>query len=71
MMQKVGFPVDGFVFEFDRSEQLPLQERAKIDDILLKKYTLSTDYIERTYNVEVDEVNEDQSIQTKIKNLYR
>ena len=61
---KLGVMPSGLKFKFDFNEVLSMQDRIKIDQILLGSYKLSKEYIERTYGVELEEVksNEVESI---------
>jgi len=45
----------GLKFKFDIDELLSVKERIEIDRELLKSYKLSKDYIEKTYQVEIEE----------------
>lgn len=45
----------GLKFQFDFNEVLSMEEKITVDSQLLKYYKLSKDYIERVYNVEIED----------------
>lgn len=50
------FPKEGDIkFVFRNKEFIPPKDKILIDEVLLDKYRLSKDYIEKTYQVEIDE----------------
>lgn len=53
MMARLGMPVNGLTFKYDRTEILGKAEQIKIDAELLKYYDLPADYILKTYNTPV------------------
>ena len=53
-LQGLGLLPKGIEFQFNTNELLSMSERMAIDTELLKKYTLSKEYIERTYKVEIE-----------------
>lgn len=57
MMCRLGFPLQGYKFEYDTTEQLSLLDQLKIDSELMKKYNLNIEYLEQKYNVEIDDAD--------------
>ena len=55
MLNKLGFGLEGYEFEFDMSESLSLVEQAKIDVSLMPYFKLSSEYIESKYGVEIED----------------
>lgn len=55
MLNRLGFGLEGYEFEFDMSESLSLVEQAKIDVSLMPYFKLSSEYIESKYGVEIED----------------
>lgn len=60
MMCRLGFPLQGYKFEYDTTEQLSLLDQLKVDSELMKKYNLNIEYLEQKYNVEIDDEDDMQ-----------
>ena len=74
MLNALGFGFDEFEFEFDLSENLPLIEKAKIDASFMPYVKFDKEYLEQTYNIELqdsDDLEEEKGIEMKLKNLYK
>jgi hypothetical protein len=79
MMIRLGFPLQGYKFEYDTTEQLSLMDQLEIDKVLMTKYDLNIEYLEQKYNVEInDEDSEEEdeldsdvvNIAKRLQNLY-
>jgi len=74
MMNGLGFDLADLRFEFDQSESLTIEQQAKIDASFMPYVKFENEYLEKKYNIEINEVEEDieeSSISTKLKNLYK
>ena len=55
-MSKMGAEVDGVRFRYDTTEKIKLTERAKVDKAIADMgYRISTDYLEKTYSIKLEE----------------
>lgn len=75
MMIRLGFPLQGYKFEHDTTEQLSIMDQIKVDAELMKKYNLNIEYLEQKYNVEIDDADsaaegEVVNIAKRLRNLY-
>jgi phage gp29-like protein len=74
MCNKVGFDFTGLRFEFDRSENVSIQDKAKIDASFMPYVKYDAEYLENTYKIEVEEMIEEsqsnEAIKNKLKDLY-
>lgn len=73
MMNGLGFDFNGLKFEFDLSESVPLVDQAKIDASFMPYVKFNAEYLENKYKIVIDEVNEidaDNQVMNKLKNLY-
>jgi phage gp29-like protein len=79
MMIRLGFPLQGYKFEYDTTEQLSLMDQLEIDKVLMTKYNLNIEYLEQKYNVEIDDADSAAegeltsdvvNIAKRLKNLY-
>jgi hypothetical protein len=57
MMNRLGFGLDGYRFEFDKTEQLSMLDQLEVDKVLMTKYNLNIEYLEKKYNVEIDDAD--------------
>jgi hypothetical protein len=57
MMIRLGFPLQGYKFEYDATEQLSMLDQLEIDKALMTKYNLNIEYLEKKYNVEIDDAD--------------
>lgn len=73
-LRNMGVPIpDAFRFKWDTSESLSLKERAEIDSkIALMGKTLTNEYLEDTYGVELEDVNiaDPEAVANKLRNSY-
>ena len=74
LCNNVGFNFEGLKFEFDKSEDLLLLDKAKIDSSFMPYVKFNPEYLEETYNIQIDEMIEpkgdNEPIQNKLKDLY-
>lgn len=74
MCNNVGFDFNGLRFEFDRSENISLIEKAKIESSFMPYVKFDKEYLENTYKFELSDEEVDDSteeMQNKLKELYR
>jgi len=83
MMIRLGFPLQGYKFEYDTTEQLSLMDQLEIDKVLMTKYDLNIEYLEQKYNVEINDSDDEEEVEDeeemdeevlniakRLKNLY-
>lgn len=73
MMNGLGFDFGSLKFEFDLSESLSIEDQAKIDASFMPYVKFNSEYLEKKYKIIIDEVNEvdsDNQVMNKLKNLY-
>ncbi len=71
LLIKNGVPLENCRFEWGTRESLTLKERAEIDfKIAQMGFEHSVDYINETYDVNVDESDSQETIQNRLKALY-
>lgn len=72
MMNRLGFGLDGFTFEFDLTEQLNVAEQAKIDAAFMPYVKFDKEYLEKRYGIELsDEEIPTKEMSDKLNNLYK
>jgi hypothetical protein len=59
VLRNLGYDIpEGYYFELMQRTNIPIAEKSKIDEILLKGgYRLDAEYVEETYNVKLDKDN--------------
>jgi phage gp29-like protein len=75
MCNKVGFDFNGLKFEFDRSENVSIQDKARIDASFMPYMKYDKEYLENTYKIEIEEMTEpkesSEEIQNRLKEIYK
>lgn len=74
LMNGLGFDFGDLRFEFDQSESLSIEQQAKIDASFMPYVKFEKEYLEKKYNIEISEEEEnieESEISTKLKNLYK
>lgn len=74
ILVKRGLMTEQDSFGVYKDNSLPPSEKIKIDEILMSKYKISPEYIEKTYGTPVEEGEDDnedvKKIKEELKNLY-
>lgn len=49
-----GYPLEGYTYEYDQSQQLDAQKQINVDQVLLQYFDLDPEYISNKYNIPIN-----------------